>query len=886
MRRLIRLLALTVMIGPLFAGVAPIAAQEIPPPLTDRFELPAADRILSLSPDGTMVVALANGSDSLCTVSVPDGEEIACADLTERRIRLREDDIAWAPDSSGVAFAEETLTQFVDGDLWLMNAATGELTDLTDDGYEGDLPFFGLNEIEQEIYADVLPTWSPDGATIAFSRAVFSPDLPDPSSELWLIDVATGETTKLAVVADDEFGAIYATMAWSPDGGTIYASINQSAAENPEDGIWAFDAATGEGKQLIGPLPDLENSVPAVLSVSPAGDVMTVFDPYLASSMVAEVSGYGLLSLDDGSYTPIEPPDDLTTADGGVVSSPTIAPDGRTLLYNLRRFEDPIGLLIARDLATGEDQPVATLPEGEIPFPVDRGLPITVAPDGLIFIPTEFAAGYLVTLPSVYLGSDRETDPVEELDEPLGTPIPGALTPFAPEDAARIFAYSPDGSMVVGTPELGPTALCTYAVPSGDTITCADLQAAGISLEITDISWSPDSTMVAFGERPYMTFRDGDLWTMDARSGELINRTDDGYEGVVPFLDEPEEDGPVDVDVLPRWSPDSSAIAFSRSTVTGPDDPTSSELWTLDLATGESRPIARVAEDEIGVLYFNLAWAPDGDTIYATVMHRETHHPENGIWAYDVESGEGEQIVAAGELFGGAAPAVMAVSPDNDYLSIYYPELIAQFAFEEGGYALFDLERGEIVELPVPEALESETPVLTLMPGFTPDGASVIYGVRRYESPVGSIVRLDLASGEADIIAELPDDARPIPASLFEGIRTAANGSAFVLTSINSGYLVPVPVPGAEAPPATPDNAGGTPGAATVTASEAAIYAAPSFDAPVVLTLSQGAEVEIIGEPVSNDEGVWVPVRDPETRTIGYLPEEAFSSQSGDNNGE
>jgi hypothetical protein len=71
-----------------------------------------------------------------------------------------------------------------------------------------------------------------------------------------------------------------------------------------------------------------------------------------------------------------------------------------------------------------------------------------------------------------------------------------------------------------------------------------------------------------------------------------------------------------------------------------------------------------------------------------------------------------------------------------------------------------------------------------------------------------------------------------------------------------------------------------------VTASEAAIYAAPSFDAPVVLTLSQGAEVEIIGEPVSNDEGVWVPVRDPETRTIGYLPEEAFSPQSGANNGE
>ena len=155
MRRLVRfrLFALIAVIVPLLsiAGVsAPLAAQEpdFPPPLTERFALPDADRILSLSPDGTMAVAIGGDRDTLCTYTVPAGDEVACADLAEHGIRLRPEDVAWSPDSHTLAFAENALQMFVDGDLWLMDAASGELTNLTDDGFEGGLPFLDEDQPE------------------------------------------------------------------------------------------------------------------------------------------------------------------------------------------------------------------------------------------------------------------------------------------------------------------------------------------------------------------------------------------------------------------------------------------------------------------------------------------------------------------------------------------------------------------------------------------------------------------------------------------------------------------------------------------------------------------------------------------------------------------
>jgi Tol biopolymer transport system component len=79
------------------------------------------------------------------------------------------------------------------------------------------------------------PKWSPDGTRIAYND--------DDDNKIFVVDVATGETTLVAKVSDiPDFG-----LEWSPDG-TLIAYIN-AGNYGPGDGefkIFVVDVATGE----------------------------------------------------------------------------------------------------------------------------------------------------------------------------------------------------------------------------------------------------------------------------------------------------------------------------------------------------------------------------------------------------------------------------------------------------------------------------------------------------------------------------------------------------------------------------------------------------------------------------------------------------------------
>src|SRR6478735_9623633 len=122
-RSLITLISLFMLLTP---GARSATAQEATPSAGDLMPYAPAEaaRLITLSPDGTMVAGLQKETGALCTFAVPSGETVACADLDEQRIALREDDLRWSPDSQSIIFAEKAFIYLVDGDLWRFEAKT------------------------------------------------------------------------------------------------------------------------------------------------------------------------------------------------------------------------------------------------------------------------------------------------------------------------------------------------------------------------------------------------------------------------------------------------------------------------------------------------------------------------------------------------------------------------------------------------------------------------------------------------------------------------------------------------------------------------------------------------------------------------------------------
>ena len=152
---------------------------------------PSLDATPAWSPDGSMI-AYARGDDGRAGLWV--------VDLADRRSRLVTAttggaDPAWSPDGQMIAFSGSAAGG-AGTDLWLVRPDGTGLRDLAD-GAPGDRA----------------PSWSPDGTRIVF--AAFRSDASPPTTEIDVVDVATGRISVLASGFDDPV--------WSADGGSILA---------------------------------------------------------------------------------------------------------------------------------------------------------------------------------------------------------------------------------------------------------------------------------------------------------------------------------------------------------------------------------------------------------------------------------------------------------------------------------------------------------------------------------------------------------------------------------------------------------------------------------------------------------------------------------------
>lgn len=160
--------------------------------VTDTQEIPGASGPLVLSPDGSRVFTQDPSDFSrVCIVPIGFGEERCDSTGYDNVSAIDRSSIAWAPDSSAVAFGLNTSVLGVDPDILVVDAVTGVIANLTDDGETrllDGLPY------------DTAPSWSRDGSSIVFQRATIGED----GLALMRLPRTGGEPALLAALPADQ----------------------------------------------------------------------------------------------------------------------------------------------------------------------------------------------------------------------------------------------------------------------------------------------------------------------------------------------------------------------------------------------------------------------------------------------------------------------------------------------------------------------------------------------------------------------------------------------------------------------------------------------------------------------------------------------------------
>ncbi len=170
-----------------------------------------------------------------------DPQRLTWADARDRQPRF-------SPDGSAIAFLSQRGDEGAGARVYLLGVAGGESRPLTDDR-------LAVTDL----------AWSPDGRTIAFvaeepkglereeaekagrDEIVVDQDLRP--RRLWLIDVASETTTRLASVGEDSVWA----FDWSPDGSALVATVTE---RNRTDDSYMFKRirvlpVDGEARDLV-----------------------------------------------------------------------------------------------------------------------------------------------------------------------------------------------------------------------------------------------------------------------------------------------------------------------------------------------------------------------------------------------------------------------------------------------------------------------------------------------------------------------------------------------------------------------------------------------------------------------------------------------------------
>lgn len=325
---------------------------------------------------------------------------------------------------------------------------------------------------------------------------------------------------------------------------------------------------------------------------------------------------------------------------------------------------------------------------------------------------------------------------------------------------SELIALSPDGEKIAVSRPAGPqpTEHCVRDVATLTEHVCADVSGLDAGLWPDSVVWSPGSEWLAFGELWPQFGLDGDLWLMDVSSGVLTNLLDDGYSSSLGWSESDEGPGSKRVVTLPShptFTPDSTAVTFSRTTVRA------GEFMDLDIATvriagGEAVRLGGSEREAQGFDYLGKYWTTDGSRLFVTFVEHGASGlgPDSGIWVFEANGRHARQLLS---ITGPDdwPPRILAVSPRGEHLLVVDPRAAGGRTI--CACSLVDGSTGaaEPIE-PLGSEANQSTPVTGAM--LSPDGSLLITISGSHGRQVA--VR-DVATSDETVLLWEPSGAAP-----------------------------------------------------------------------------------------------------------------------------
>lgn len=324
---------LVILICTLLLATTAVPASAQPSPsqtpewtVTDQLEVDVDGTPYLISSDGQWLAG--TGPDNnFCVWSIPDlDESCAGADL-----RILLESIAWAPDSSAVAFSEDATRLLIDSDIRIFDIESESLINLTDVPGEtsGDLLVPADEDVDTQV--DIMPSWSANSKTLFFVRGTVPAEENSSSTTIMAIDVPSMVIDDFFVVSSSRWLTVFWPMYVLADG-SLLITISHIYPENEQNGVWRIDAAGKRIDFLINFVPEETGLYPSVTDASDDGSLAIVTYPGGFDSVQDTFATYALLDLISGETRAL-PGSDSETDSSTIAGYPQFVSTSTEIAY-------------------------------------------------------------------------------------------------------------------------------------------------------------------------------------------------------------------------------------------------------------------------------------------------------------------------------------------------------------------------------------------------------------------------------------------------------------------------------------------------------------------------------------------------------------------------